>query len=216
MPHTGQLASSGPPMFAGVKLAINEINDLGGVLGKPIAYSDGDDGTDPAVAKATVDRLIAEGNQVIIGAGASGITKAVLPTTVAAGVVLFSPCNTAAELSQIDDKGLYFRTAPADGLQAAALTNLIMRDGVRKIVIVARDDSYGKGLMDAVKQNLLSAGLADADVKNMPYNVDKPDFSHVGDDVKAFTPDGVLVIGYDESATVFEALFRAGFTSRVT
>ena len=50
----------------------------------------------------------------------------------------------------------------------------------------------------------------------MPYNVDKPDFSRVGEEVKTFTPDGVLVVGYDESASVFDALFKAGLTSRVT
>jgi ABC-type branched-subunit amino acid transport system substrate-binding protein len=201
-------------MFAGVKLAIGEINALGGVLGREVQYSDGDDGTDPKVATATVERLIAEGVQVIIGAGASGITNAVLPTTIAAGVVLFSPCNTAAALSNYDDKGLYFRTAPADDLQAAALTNIIMRDGVRKLVIVARDDAYGKGLMDSVKANLVRAGLADADVITMPYNGDTPDFTKLGDDVRAVGPDGVLIIGYDESATAYEALFKAGFSTR--
>ena len=65
--------------------------------------------------------------------------------------MLFSPCNTAAELSTVDDKGLYFRTAPPDGLQAAALTDIIMRDGVRRVAIVAREDAYGQGLMDAVQ-----------------------------------------------------------------
>ena len=83
-----------------------------------------------------------------------------LPTVLAAGVVLFSPCNTAAELTTIDDKGLYFRTAPPDDLQAAALTDIIMRDGVRRVAIIARDDAYGRGLMDAVQKNLIAAGLA--------------------------------------------------------
>lgn len=216
LPHTGQLASSGPPMFAGVRLAINDVNALGGVLGRQVIYADGDDGTDPAVAKATAQRLIGEGVQVIIGAGASGITKAVLPITVAAGVVLFSPCNTAAELTTADDKGLYFRTAPADGLQAAALKNIIMRDGVRKLVIVARDDAYGQGLMKSVKEDLVLGGLADADVRTITYSVEgTPDFSSLGEDVKAFGPDGVLVIGFDESMDAFAALLKAGFSSRV-
>ena len=82
-------------MFAAVQLAINDVNALGGVGGQPIVYVEGDDGTDPKVAQATVERLISEGVQIIIGAGASGISNAVLPTTVAAGVILFSPCNTA-------------------------------------------------------------------------------------------------------------------------
>ena len=92
-------------------------------------------------------------------------------------MILFSPCNTAAELSTVDDKGLYFRTAPPDNLQAAALTDVIMRDGVRRIVIVARDDAYGRGLMEAVRDNLRRAGIEDADIRMMPYSPDEPDFS---------------------------------------
>jgi ABC-type branched-subunit amino acid transport system substrate-binding protein len=214
LPHTGSLSSAGPPMFAGAQLAVREINQLGGVLGKPVEWLDGDDGTDPAKAKATAQRLIQAGVQVIVGAGASGITKAVLPLTVPAGVVLFSPCNTAAELTTADDDGLYFRTAPPDGLQATALTDIIMRDGVRKIAIVARDDAYGKGLMDSVKERLLAAGLTASDVKTVPYNSETPDFSGLGADIKAFDPDGVLVIGFDETADAIGELWKVGLESR--
>jgi len=214
LPHTGSLSSAGPPMFAGAQLAVREINQLGGVLGKPVEWLDGDDGTDAAKAKATAQRLIREGVQVIVGAGASGITKAVLPVTVPAGVVLFSPCNTAAELTTADDDGLYFRTAPPDGLQATALTDIIMRDGVRKIAIVARDDAYGKGLMDSVRERLLAAGLTATDVKTVPYNSETPDFSGLGADIKAFDPDGVLVIGFDETADAINEMWKAGLESR--
>jgi ABC-type branched-subunit amino acid transport system substrate-binding protein len=215
LPKTGALGEAGPPMFAALKLAIDDVNHAGGVLGKPVRYVDGDDGTDPDVAKKTVQRLVSEGVQVIIGAGASSISLAVLPQTVAAGVVLFSPCNTSAELTDADDKGLYFRTAPPDGLQATALTDMIMRDGVRRLVIVARDDSYGQGLMDSVRKDLLKAGLSDADVKTIPYDQNKADFSSLGGVVKDFAPDGVLIVGFDESADAATSIMKAGLKSRL-
>ena len=146
--HTGDLASAGPPMFAGGQLAVKELNQAGGILDRPVEWFDGDDGTDGDIAVATAKRLINDENvHVLIGAGASSITKAVLPTVLAAGVVLFSPCNTAAELTTAEDQGLYFRTAPPDGLQAAALTDIIMRDGVRRVAIIAREDPYGLSLI---------------------------------------------------------------------
>ena len=215
LPHTGSLSSAGPPMFAGAQLAVRELNAAGGVLGRDVQWFDGDDGTDAEKAKATVQRLITAGVQVIVGAGASGITKAVLPLAVRAGVVLFSPCNTAAELTRAADDGLYFRTAPPDGLQATALTDIIMRDGVRKLAIVARDDAYGKGLMDSVRERLLQAGLATGDIKTVPYDSEQPDFSGLGSDIKSFAPDGVLVIGFDESAEAIGSLLKAGMSSRV-
>ena len=211
LPHTGDLASAGPPMFAGSLLAVAELNQAGGILDKPVEWVDGDDGTDQDKAKATVDRLINDEKvHVIIGAGASSITKAVLPAILAAGVVLFSPWNTAAELTTAADQGLYFRTAPPDGLQAGALTDIIMRDGVRRVAIIAREDAYGRGLLDSVKENLIAAGLSPDDVIDHPYNPDEPDFASIATAVKAFDPDGVLIIGFDETAEVIDSLFKEG------
>ena len=46
---------------------------------------------------------------------------------------MISPSNTSAALSKADDAGFYFRTAPSDVLQARAIADMIMRDGVRKV-----------------------------------------------------------------------------------
>jgi branched-chain amino acid transport system substrate-binding protein len=214
LPHTGDLASAGPPMFAGAQLGVKEINAAGGILNAPVVWVDGDDFTDGTKAVETAQRLINQDNvQVIIGAGASSITKAVLPTILAAGVVLFSPCNTAAELSTVADQGLYFRTAPPDNLQAAAITDVIMRDGVRRVAIIAREDAYGRGLMDAVQKNLVAAGIAADAVDATAYDPAKADFSTIAPAVKAFNPDGVLIIGFDETAKAIDALLKSGFTS---
>ena len=58
LPQTGNLAFLGPPEFAGVKLAIKEINAAGGVLGKDVVEQiDGDSGdTTTDIATQTVDR----------------------------------------------------------------------------------------------------------------------------------------------------------------
>jgi ABC-type branched-subunit amino acid transport system substrate-binding protein len=201
-------------MFAGAQLAVKEINAAGGILSQPVQWVDGDDGTDKEKAVNTTKRLINDEHvQVIIGAGASSITKAVLPTVLAGGVVLISPCNTAAELSTADDHGLYFRTAPPDDLQAAALTDIIMRDGVRKVAVISREDAYGSGLRKSVVQDLIKAGLAQDAVKEFPYDPDNSDFTNVGPAVRDFDPDGVLIIGFDETAKAIDSLLKAGISS---
>ncbi len=129
LPKSGDLKNAGPPIFAGMKLAINEVNAAGGVLGAPAQYVDGDDGTDPGVAAAQVDQHIAAGVQVIVGAAASGVTEAIIPKIIQAKRVLISPSATADELSTAEDDGLFFRTAPPDRLQARALADIILRDG---------------------------------------------------------------------------------------
>lgn len=220
LPKTGDLALAYPPMAAGAALAVKEVNAAGGVLGEPMVWVDGDDGTNPDVAKATVASHITRGVQVIIGAGASGISRAVLPDVVGAGRVLFSPSNTDAGLTTVDDKGLYFRTAPPDSLQGRALADVILRDGPHKIVIVARKDSYGEGLQENVRAELERAGMGADRVKLLTYvppadaKAPPVDFSAGAREIKDFGADAVLIIGFGESAHVVTALADAGVQIR--
>ncbi|MBE1485877.1 ABC transporter substrate-binding protein [Plantactinospora soyae] len=220
LPRTGDLALAYPPMAAGVALAISELNGAGGVLGEDVAWVDGDDGTNPNTAKATVAKHVDAGVHVIIGAGASGISRAVLPDVVAAGLVLFSPSNTDAGLSTIDDKGLYFRTAPSDILQGRALADMILRDGPRRIALVARKDSYGEGLQGNVRAELERAGHGSEQVRLFSYdpppNPDSPpvNFAAGAQEIKQFGADAVLIIGFGESSKVIEALATAGVSLR--
>ncbi|MEV5693740.1 ABC transporter substrate-binding protein [Micromonospora globbae] len=216
LPKTGELALAYPPMAAAAQLAIKEINAAGGVLGEDVTWIDGDDGTSPAVAKATVARHVEAGVDVIIGAGGSGISLAVLPDVVKAGKILFSPSNTDDGLTKADDKGLYFRTAPPDSLQGRALADVILRDGSQRIAIVARKDSYGEGLQAVVRAELEKAGITTDRIKLLTYNPPEGesappvDFATGAKEVKDFGADAVLVIGFAESAQVIRALADAG------
>ncbi|MEV4654759.1 ABC transporter substrate-binding protein [Micromonospora sp. NPDC049301] len=220
LPKTGDLAIAYPPMAAGATLAIREINAAGGALGKPVTWLDGDDGTSPAVAKATVAKHVTDGVSVIIGAGGSGISREVLPDVVKAGKILFSPSNTDSGLTQVEDKGLYFRTAPPDSLQGRALADVILRDGSQKIVIVARKDSYGEGLQATVRDELQKAGIADDRLKLLTYEppadakAPPVDFTDGAKEIKDFGADAVLIIGFGESAQVIRALADGGVQIR--
>ncbi|SIQ62341.1 ABC transporter substrate-binding protein [Micromonospora avicenniae] len=215
-PKTGDLALAYPPMAAGATLAIKEINAAGGVLGKKVTWLEGDDGASATKAKATVAELIEGGADVIIGAASSGISLAVLPETVQAGKVLFSPSSTDDGLTTAEDKGLFFRTAPPDSLQGRALADVILRDGSQRIAIVARKDSYGEGLQSVVKAELEKAGIAGDRIKLLTYEPQEGesappvDFTTGAKEVKDFGADAVLVIGFGESAQVIRALADAG------
>src|SRR4029077_19217557 len=149
LPKTGSLAFLGPPEFAGVKLAIEEINGAGGVLGKPVAYIEGDSGdTDNKVAPGTVDTLLSQNADLIVGAASSSGTLSVIDTTSTAGVTMFSPANTSKKLSTYADKGLYFRDAPSDILQGGVLADTVSGDGYSNVYVLALNDDYGTGLAD--------------------------------------------------------------------
>ncbi|WP_238009262.1 ABC transporter substrate-binding protein [Dactylosporangium sp. AC04546] len=216
LPKTGALAFQGPPMFAAAKLAIKEINEAGGVLGQPVQVIEGDDGTNPDVAKQTVESFINGGVHVIIGAGASGVSKAVIPRVAAAGKVMISPSATSDELTKVDDKGLFFRTSPPDVLQAKAIADIIMRDGHTKVAIIARDDTYGSGLAEGVRADLTAAGIKANNLLVLKYEAkdtydpkaDAKLFTPLAAQIKTFGATGILLVGFDESALAIKALIQ--------
>jgi len=203
LPETGSLAILGPPEFAGVNVAVREINAAGGVLGNDVTHIPGDSGdTATDTANQTVNRQLAQGVQVIIGAAASGVTKLVIDTITGAGVVQFSPANTSDEFTCWPDKGLYFRTAPPDVLQGQALAQLIVADGAQRVSILARNDPYGSGLANNTERNLLAAGLPQGEVQEKVYDPNATSFNAEIEDIKRFDPDAIAVIGFDESKRI--------------
>jgi ABC-type branched-subunit amino acid transport system substrate-binding protein len=211
---TGTNAASSPPQRVGAKLAIAEINAAGGVLGQGVTFLDGDDGTDTAKAKASMAAQISHGATMFLGPATSAVAKDLIPEGAARKVILFSPSATSTSLTGLDDDGYFFRDAPSDELQARALADIIMRDGPRRISILYRNDAYGEGLQKGVRQELLRAGVDDADLQAVSYEV--PDnaadlqIPEQAARIKEFAPEAVLVVGLAESAYAILGLATGG------
>ena len=210
LPQTGSLAFLGPPEFAGVDLAVKEINAAGGVLGKPITKMDSDSGdTSTNIASSSVDRLLSQKADVIIGAASSGVSKTVIDKIVGAGVVEFSPANTSPDFTNYPDKGLYFRTAPSDVLQGRVLGNLIVEDGNQTVGILALQDAYGTGLSKNISEAVKgSQGKVTPDP--VIYDPKAAEFSAEVSKIKAADPEAIVVVGFDESAKIIQELVKQG------
>jgi len=211
LPLTGNLAFLGPPEVAGARLAVNDINAAGGVLGQPVQLIEGDSGdASTDTATQTVDRLLQGGVSAIIGAASSGVSLTVIDRITGAGVVQFSPANTSDQFTDYNDNGLYFRTAPPDTLQARALSDLIINDGNNTVGIMALNDPYGTGLMENTRQNLISAGLSEDSIQTLTYDPQAANYDAEVQQMVDFNPDAVVVIGFEESARIIEGLNSQG------
>jgi ABC-type branched-subunit amino acid transport system substrate-binding protein len=208
--NTGELATTAPPIWAGAHLAVKEFNAAGGALGKPIEYEDADDGTDPAKASASFDKLAKDGASIVIGPNFSGGAVAVIPKAIQAGRIVFSPSATSPKLTTFDDHGMFFRSAPSDAFQSDALADVIMRGGGRRVFLIAREDPYGTGLRDGVSAALVKAGVKKTDIDSRTYPPDAKDFTEIAHTAHDFGPDAIMVAGFDESAKVIAALQAAG------
>ncbi|MCU0277945.1 MAG: ABC transporter substrate-binding protein [Candidatus Nanopelagicales bacterium] len=209
LPQTGSLAFLGPPEFAGVDLAVQEINDAGGVNGAPVESVVGDSGdTSTNIASQTVDRQLSQGVDAIIGAASSSVSLTVIDKITSAGVQQVSPANTSPELSTYPDKGLYARTAPPDTFQGQVLGDLVAGDGHTSAAILALDDAYGTGLADNVEKAYTAAGGTVS--SKQIYDPKAASYEAEVSEAKASNPEAVVLIGFDESSKIIQEMIKQG------
>jgi ABC-type branched-subunit amino acid transport system substrate-binding protein len=209
LPQTGNLAFLGPPEFAGVDLAIIDINEAGGVGGNDVTVSHTDSGDQTTdIASQSVDRLLGEGVSAIIGAAASGVSFTVIDQITQSGVIQFSPANTSPAFTDYDDDGLYFRTAPSDALQGRVLGDLIIEDGHLDVAIMALQDAYGEGLEATTRQAIEEGG--GTVVESIIYDPQAASFTAEVSQIAAADPEALALIGFDETLTILPELATQG------
>jgi ABC-type branched-subunit amino acid transport system substrate-binding protein len=215
LPISGPLTAQGPQLFAAIELALNEVRSAQGVPGIQIVPLDGinkvDEG-DPVANTAcqSANTLLTNRVDVIIGPAASAVTYKVIDTVASSGTILFSPSNTAPELTNYDDKGLYFRTAASDALQGRVLAKVIAEDNNKNVLIVARDDLYGHGLGQEVQRSLQLSHINL--LPTLKYDLHTMSFDSLAQKVASQHPDGIVLIGFDETAKVLASLRSVDIT----
>ncbi len=209
LPQTGSLAFLGPPEFAGVDLALKDINEAGGVNGKQVKKVDSDSGdTKTETASQSVDRLLSNNVDAIVGAASSSVSLSVIDKITGNGVLQISPANTSDELTNYDDKGLYFRTAPPDVLQGRVLGDLILADGNSTVAILVLQDSYGTGLAEQSSKAITGGG--GEVVEKVVFDPGASSFvSEVGK-IKAADPEAIAVIAFDETKKIIPEMVKQG------
>ncbi len=212
LPLTGSLAFLGPPEVAGVHLAVNEINEAGGIFGSPVEVIDTDssDTTQPQIAAQSVSGLISDGVGAIIGAASSSVSLNVVDDIAAAEIVQISPANTSTALSGYSP--YYFRVAPPDTVQGNALANVILADGYTNVGILVFNDDYGTSLRDVVQSTIEEAG------GTITYGTEGQEFdpaaSNFSSDVQAIlatNPEAIALISFDQAKQIIPELVAAGY-----
>ncbi|MFN3686209.1 ABC transporter substrate-binding protein [Salinarimonas sp.] len=150
---TGPIESITPAMAAAAELAIQEASESGQFLGGRTINAVRADSTcvDAAAATASAERLVTVDNvAAIVGADCSGATTAVVNNiAVPNGVTMISPSSTSPALTTIDDRGLFFRTAPSDARQGAVIAELLIEREINEVAVTYTNNDYGRGLSES-------------------------------------------------------------------
>lgn len=215
LPQTGSLEHLIYGPQAALQLALNDINDAGGVLGNDVelvAEGNEHDPTDPTIISNSVDDIIAAEPAFVLGAMGTGNTNAAMPKLTEAGILMGSPSNTGIALAGINEN--YFRTIASDIIQGRALGNLILQDGHSSVAVLTQNNDYGIGLRDNLQATLEEAG-AEVTFGAEGAGEEFPEAqTHFTSEVTAAldtNPDAVALVSYIEANQAIPELAAQGF-----
>lgn len=193
-PLTGAIATYGQSSKNAIELAVSEVNEAGGVLGKEVEVEFLDNKSTAPESALAAEKLIGSGVVAILGPVASSNSLAAAPVAQEAGVVLLSPTSTAPEVTLVGD--YIFRACFLDPFQAGSAVRLAVDElGAQTAAILYDTGSdYSKGLADVFEAEFTASG---GEVLEIGEFVDtETDYSAILTRVKDKNPDVVYVPSY--------------------
>ena len=207
---TGDVAMFGKPTLEGMKMAAEDLNAAGGVLGKKIEIVEADNRGDKQEGASVTQKLISRDNVVaIVGDPTTGITKVAAPIAQKAQVLLISAGATGPGV--VENGDFIFRNTLLDSVAIPACIDYFANDlKYKKVAIITSDNNdYSVGFSQTFRDAAKGKGIeivADEKVKDG----DK-DFSGQVTNIKAKKPDVIFFSGYyTEGALIMKEARKQG------
>ncbi len=209
---TGTTATFGQSTDNAIKMAFDEINAAGGVLGKKLRLFVEDDQSKPEEAATAATKLVNQNRVVaLLGEVSSSRSLAAAPIAQAAQIPMVSPSSTNPRVTQVGD--YIFRVCFTDPFQGAVMAKFA-HDTLKlkrlAILVDVRND-YSVGLQTFFRQHLKQLG--GEVIAEQSYSEGDSDFHAQLTQIKATNPDGIYVPGYyTEVGTIARQARELGIT----
>ena len=212
LPLSGAGGAYGPSMAKAAKAVVDQVNALGGILGRRIELTVVDDQTNPDAGVRAARQLI-EVTRVaaIMGTWASSVTTAVAPLCWE-GKTFLTTTSGADSITQLPTDGYLIRTQPTTALQGTKFGGFATELGARKVFFMSPQTPFFSSENDAIAAAVKAAG---GEAGSLVYDDQKPSYRSEVDTMLRFSPDALILGGYTPDTTVLlKDLFRAGFKGK--
>ncbi len=216
VPLSGFQANGGQTVLGGVRLAAEEINRSGGLLGYKLVVRPLDDESDSDVALAQVDAIqeaISKGDKVIavIGHLNSGQTAAAMDRYKSMPFLVITPTASEQSLTRMGYQN-FFRVNASDDVQARVDADFLANTlGAKNVAVIYNETEYGRGLARSLVTELKNRSVAvalEAEVKEGQNR-----FASEVAKIKGSGADAIFYAGYEIETPYLRAeLVEAGVT----
>ena len=207
--RSGLMAITETEHFLGTALAIQEINQSGGILEREIEVVAYDPGSDPEIYRKMADRLLTEdGISVIFGCSTSAQRKAVLPAIERRNGLLWYP--SLYEGFEYSPNVIYTGASPNQN--SFPLAEYLVRHYGKRVFLVGSDYVYPRESNRIMRDLITSYGGVIAGELYVPMEASPAELQAVLARVKEQQPDVLFSTVVGQSTAIFyEAYWRAGF-----
>lgn len=210
-PVTGPVQFLGQHMKWGAELAIEEINEKGGVLGQKMTFVMEDSKcTAPEAVAGTEKMLSRDQVAVLMGDICSSATLAMMPIVERSKIPMLVTISTHAGITEkagVGGNPWVFRTNPQDEALASAMGKYLAgKKPYKKVAYLAEDTDYGRAGVTAMQKELDPKGIKTQSVDY--FKKGESDFVTFLTKVKGAEPDALLLFMLDQELQNFMRQYR--------
>jgi branched-chain amino acid transport system substrate-binding protein len=213
-PLTGAFAASGTYVVNGAKIAADEINAKGGVLGQKIELVIEDNKSNPTEAAAVAEKLITrDKTPVMMGAWGSSLTLAVMPKLVDYETPMVVETSSSGKITTSGNPYI-FRISPPSAVEAAAFKGLVEKIGMKKVDFLVINNDWGRGSADDFGKMLKDKGVTIGLVETMDQAAQ--DMSAQLSKFKSSDADTLMITtAVDQLTLIFKQAAALGLKKRI-
>lgn len=209
LPLKGPSGHIGERFALGIDTVLRELNDRGGIAGRPVKVWRIDDGYEPENTLRNTRLFAAEPDVLaLFGFFGTPTSKAALPIAKTAGLTLVAPLTGASALrEQGQTEVLHFRASYAE--EARRIVNHLVNDGFVRIAVAYQNDAYGKDVLASTVEALKKHNLSAVSTAALPRN--SIETTQAANTIIKSKPDALIVISLSKTmASLVNNLHRNG------
>lgn len=212
LPLTGDIAAYGENAKNGITLAVEEINEGGGIDSKKFRVIFEDSQGLPGPGVSAMQKLVTQDKvQVVVGDVTSGVTMAIAPIANQKQVVVLSPGASSPKISEAGD--YIFRNWQSDALEAKVMAEYAHKEEINKIAIMYINNEFGKALEEASRKIFPSEGVRILISESFEQN--EKDFRTQLVKIKQHGPDAIYLLSYpQETPLVLQQTTELGMKTK--